>query len=386
MTDPRVRLAKIRHGLSPNEWARVGGMGAVIIALNVLGWGLLATAVGGHYHVSKTEVFGFGTGILAYTLGMRHAFDADHIAAIDNTTRKLIGDGKRPLSVGFFFSLGHASVVFALAIFLNFGIRALNGAVKNGSSSLHRVTAVVGTSVSGTFLYAIAALNVVVLISIVKVFKEMRQGRYDDAELERQLNSRGLMNKFFGGYARRIDTPWKMYPVGVLFGLGFDTATEIALLVLAGSAVVGGLPFYAVLSLPLLFAAGMSLFDTLDGCFMNFAYDWAFAKPIRKVYYNLTMTGLSVFVAFFVGTIEIVGLIAQEGNLHGGFWDFMQTFNINTAGFVIVGLFALTWIIALVVWRVGNVEEKWDLGAARAQGATAAPGEAELALAGGLDQ
>jgi high-affinity nickel-transport protein len=386
MTDPRVRLAKIRHGLSPNEWARVGGMGAVIIALNVLGWGLLATAVGGHYHVSKTEVFGFGTGILAYTLGMRHAFDADHIAAIDNTTRKLIGDGKRPLSVGFFFSLGHASVVFALAIFLNFGIRALNGAVKNGSSSLHRVTAVVGTSVSGTFLYAIAALNVVVLISIVKVFKEMRQGRYDDAELERQLNSRGLMNKFFGGYARRIDTPWKMYPIGVLFGLGFDTATEIALLVLAGSAVVGGLPFYAVLSLPLLFAAGMSLFDTLDGCFMNFAYDWAFAKPIRKVYYNLTMTGLSVFVAFFVGTIEIVGLIAQEGNLHGGFWDFMQTFNINTAGFVIVGLFALTWIIALVVWRVGNVEEKWDLGAARAQGATAAPGEAELALAGGLDQ
>ncbi|HXA33783.1 MAG TPA: HoxN/HupN/NixA family nickel/cobalt transporter [Acidimicrobiales bacterium] len=386
MTDPRVRLAKIRHGLSPNEWARVGGMGAVIVALNVLGWGLLATAVGGHYHVSKTEVFGFGTGILAYTLGMRHAFDADHIAAIDNTTRKLIGDGKRPLSVGFFFSLGHASVVFALAIFLNFGIRALNGAVRNGSSSLHRVTAVVGTSVSGTFLYAIAALNVVVLISIVKVFREMRQGRYDDAELERQLNSRGLMNKFFGGYARRIDTPWKMYPIGVLFGLGFDTATEIALLVLAGSAVVGGLPFYAVLSLPLLFAAGMSLFDTLDGCFMNFAYDWAFAKPIRKVYYNLTMTGLSVFVAFFVGTIEIVGLIAQEGNLHGGFWDFMQTFNINTAGFVIVGLFVLTWIIALVVWRVGNVEEKWDLGAARAQGATAAAGEAELALAGGLDQ
>jgi high-affinity nickel-transport protein len=359
-------------------------MAAVIIALNVLGWGLLATAVGGHYHVSKTEVFGFGTGILAYTLGMRHAFDADHLAAIDNTTRKLIGDGKRPLSVGFFFSLGHASVVFVLAIFLNFGIRALNGAVKNDSSSLHQVTGVVGTSVSGTFLYLIAALNLVVLISIVKVFREMRQGRYDDAELERQLNSRGLMNKFFGGYARRIDTPWKMYPIGVLFGLGFDTATEIALLVLAGSAVVGGLPFYAVLSLPLLFAAGMSLFDTLDGCFMNFAYDWAFAKPIRKVYYNLTMTGLSVFVAFFIGTIEIVGLIGQEGNLHGGFWDFMQTFNINTAGFVIVGLFALTWIIALVVWRVGNVEEKWDLGSA--PGPTAPPSEAELALAGAPDQ
>jgi high-affinity nickel-transport protein len=386
MTDPRVRLAKIRHGLSPNEWARVGGMAAVVIALNLLGWGLLAAAVGGHYHVNKTEIFGFGTGILAYTLGMRHAFDADHIAAIDNTTRKLISDGQRPVSVGFFFSLGHSSVVFILAIVLNFGVRAVNGAVKNGSSSLHRITGVVGTSVSGTFLYLIAALNVVVLVSIVKVFKEMRQGKYDDEELERQLNSRGLMNRFFGGYARRIDTPWKMYPIGVLFGLGFDTATEIALLVLAGSAVVGGLPFYAVLSLPLLFAAGMSLFDTLDGCFMNFAYDWAFAKPIRKVYYNLTMTGLSVFVAFFVGTIEIVGLVAQEANLQGGFWDFMQAFNINTAGFVIVGLFALTWIVALVVWRVGNVEEKWDLDAAQARGRAEAQGEPDLALAGILDQ
>jgi high-affinity nickel-transport protein len=386
MTDPRVALAKIRNGLSPNEWARVGGMAAVVIALNVVGWGLLATAVGGHYHVNKTELFGVGTGILAYTLGMRHAFDADHISAIDNTTRKLISDGKRPLSVGFFFSLGHSSVVFVLAIFLNFGIRAVNGAVRNNSSSLHRVTGMVGTSVSGTFLYLIAALNAVVLVSIVKVFKEMRQGKYDDEELERQLNSRGLMNRFFGGYARRIDTPWKMYPIGVLFGLGFDTATEVALLVLAGSAVVGGLPFYAVLSLPLLFAAGMSLFDTLDGCFMNFAYDWAFAKPIRKVYYNLTITGLSVFVAFFIGTIEIVNLIAQEANLHGGFWDFMQTFNINTAGFVIVGLFVLTWLVALLVWRIGNVEEKWDLDAAQARRRVGAEGDAELAAAGVGDQ
>jgi high-affinity nickel-transport protein len=288
--------------------------------------------------------------------------------------------------VGFFFSLGHSSVVFVLAIFLNFGIRAVNGAVRNNSSSLHRVTGVVGTSVSGTFLYLIAALNAVVLVSIVKVFKEMRQGKYDDEELERQLNSRGLMNRFFGGYARRIDTPWKMYPIGVLFGLGFDTATEVALLVLAGSAVVGGLPFYAVLSLPLLFAAGMSLFDTLDGCFMNFAYDWAFAKPIRKVYYNLTITGLSVFVAFFIGTIEIVNLIAQEANLHGGFWDFMQTFNINTAGFVIVGLFVLTWLVALLVWRIGNVEEKWDLDAAQARRRVGAEGDPELAAAGVGDQ
>jgi high-affinity nickel-transport protein len=245
--------------------------------------------------------------------------------------------------------------------------------VSSNSSSLHRTTGIIGTSVSGTFLYLIAALNVVVLVSIVKVFREMREGTYDDEELERQLNSRGLMNRFFGPLARRIDTPWKMYPIGVLFGLGFDTATEVALLVLAGSAVVGGLPFYAILSLPILFAAGMSLFDTIDGCFMNFAYDWAFAKPIRKVYYNLTITGLSVFVAFFIGTIEILGLIGQEANLGGSFWTFFGNFNINTAGFFIVGVFVLTWAVALLIWRFGRIEAKWDAAAQQAR-------EARMAL------
>ena len=268
---------------------------------------------------------------------MRHAFDADHIAAIDNTTRKLVGEGKRPLSVGFFFSLGHSSVVFVLAVLLNFGIRALDSQVRNGNSGLHNVTGIIGTGVSGTFLYLIAALNVIVLAGIVKVFREMRRGAYDDDELEEQLAKRGLMNRILGPLARRVDTPWKMYPVGVLFGLGFDTATEVALLVLAGSAVVSGLPFYAILSLPILFAAGMCLFDTADGCFMNFAYDWAFARPIRKVYYNLTITGLSVFVAFFIGTVEILGLIGQEYQLGGRFWTFMGDFNINKAGFVVVG-------------------------------------------------
>jgi high-affinity nickel-transport protein len=321
---------------------------------------MLAAAVGGHYHITSTEVFGFGTGILAYTLGIRHAFDADHIAAIDNTTRKLVQEGKRPLSVGFFFSLGHSTIVFVLALLLNFGIRALDQQVRNDSSALHNATGVIGTTVSGTFLYLIALLNLVVLLSIIKVFREMRQGRYSDEELERQLDSRGLMNRVFGGYAKRIDTPWKMYPVGVLFGLGFDTATEVALLVLAGSAVVGGLPFYAILSLPLLFAGGMCLFDTADGCFMNFAYDWAFARPIRKVYYNLTITGLSVFVAFFIGTVELLGLLGQELNLTGGFWTFMGNFNINTAGFVIVGVFVLTWVVALSIWRFAKIEQKWD--------------------------
>jgi high-affinity nickel-transport protein len=364
MADPRARLARIRDGLDPAEWARAGGMAATVIGLNVAGWVMLASALSGHYHVTKTEVFGVGTGILAYTLGMRHAFDADHIAAIDNTTRKLVSEGKRPLSTGFFFSLGHSSVVFLLAVLLNFGIRGLDQQVKNSGSHLQYYTNIIGTCVSGFFLFLIAGLNLVILTGIARVFREMRTGRYSDAELEEQLNKRGLMNRFLGPLARRVDAPWKMYPIGFLFGLGFDTATEVALLVLAGSAVVSGLPFYAILSLPILFAAGMSLFDTIDGCFMNFAYDWAFARPVRKVYYNLTITGLSVFVALFVGIVELLGLLAHDTHRTGSFWSFLENFNINTAGFVIVGVFVVTWGVALAIWHFGKIERKWDAAAA----------------------
>ena len=354
------RVAALRNGLSGREWARVGGMALTVLVLNVVGWSLLLMAVGHHFHVSQTKLFGLGTGVLAFTLGMRHAFDADHIAAIDNTTRKLVHDGQRPLGVGFFFSLGHSTIVFVLAVALNLGIRALNLQVSAATSGLHSATTIVGTTVSGAFLYLIALLNVFVLVSIVGVYRRMRSGDFDHEELERQLDRRGVMNRILGGYAKRIDTPWKMYPVGVLFGLGFDTATEVALLVLAGSAVVGGLPFYAVISLPVLFAAGMCLFDTLDGCFMNFAYDWAFSNPVRKVFYNLTMTGLSVAVAFLIGTIELLGLLGQEAGLHSPFWNVVKGFNINTAGFAIVGLFAATWAVALVYWRLAKVEEKWN--------------------------
>ncbi len=360
MANVGARLARVRGGLTPREWARTGAMIFTVVALNVAGWALLAAAVGGHYHITNNEIFGFGTGALAYTLGMRHAFDADHIAAIDNTTRKLVSEGKRPLSVGFFFSLGHSTIVFVLSLLLNLGIRRLDDQVRNGNSGLHSITSIIGTGVSGTFLYIIALLNLIILAGIVKVFREMRAGRYSDAELEAQLDKRGLMNRFLGPIARRADAPWKMYPIGVLFGLGFDTATEVALLVLAGSAVVSGLPFYAILSLPVLFAAGMCLFDTIDGCFMNFAYDWAFANPVRKVYYNMTITGLSVFVAVFIGTVEILGLIGQEYDLSGGFWAFMGNFDINKAGFVIVGIFVLTWVAALAIWHFGKIEQKWD--------------------------
>jgi high-affinity nickel-transport protein len=375
MADPRARLARIRDGLTPREWSRAGAMLLTVVGLNVAGWVMLAVAVSGHFHISKTETFGFTTGILAYTLGMRHAFDADHIAAIDNTTRKLVSDGKRPLSVGFFFSLGHSSVVFVLALVLNFGIRALNEQVRNSGSHLQYTTNIIGTLVSGVFLFLIAAINVVILAGIVKVFRGMRSGQYD--ALEEQLNKRGLMNRILGPLARRIDSPWKMYPIGFLFGLGFDTATEVALLVLAGTAVIGGLPFYAVLSLPILFAAGMSLFDTADGCFMNFAYDWAFSRPVRKVYYNLTITGLSVFVAMFIGAVEVLGLLGQDGHLTGPGWAWLADFDLNKAGFVIAGVFVLTWVVALAIWRFGKIEQKWDLAARDSGHRPDDPGEPE---------
>ncbi|HUE06082.1 MAG TPA: HoxN/HupN/NixA family nickel/cobalt transporter [Acidimicrobiales bacterium] len=362
LTETTLRLLNPRRWrLTRQERFRLAGMTAAVITLNVVGWSLLALALSAHLHVSQTKAFGLGTGVLAYTLGMRHAFDADHIAAIDNTTRKLVGDGKRPLGVGFSFSLGHSSVVLVLALALNFGIHALNLQVSEQSSGFHAVTSIIGTSISGTFLYLLALINLFVLVSIFRLYRQMGSGRYDAAELERQLQKRGLMNRVLGRYSQRIDSSWKMYPVGVLFGLGFDTATEVALLVLAGATVAGGLPAYAIFSLPILFAAGMCLFDTLDGCFMNFAYDWAFANPVRKVFYNLTITGLSVAVAFFVGTIEILGLIAQEADLNSPLWNFFRGFNINTAGYVIVGVFVVTWVAALAYWRLARVEERMVL-------------------------
>ncbi len=367
------RLARIRSSMSSSEWRRAAGMAAVIAGLHVIGFGLLILVVAPqHFRLGAAGTFAIGTGITAYTLGMRHAFDADHIAAIDNTTRKMMTEGKRPLSVGFFFSLGHSTVVFGLAFLLSVGVRALSGPVQNDGSSLHKVTNVVGTTVSGTFLYAIAILNILILVSIVRIFLDMRRGAYDEQELEEQLNSRGLMNRFLGRHVNKIREPWQMYPLGVLFGLGFDTATEIALLVLAAGAGAAGLPFYAILCLPVLFAAGMSLLDTIDGSFMNFAYGWAFSKPVRKVYYNITITGLSVAVALFIGTIELVGLLADKLGLHGSLVHWFQNFNINTAGFIIVGMFVAAWTLALAVWRFARIEEKWtagmELASARSRG------------------
>ncbi|MEX3768831.1 HoxN/HupN/NixA family nickel/cobalt transporter, partial [Mycolicibacterium fortuitum] len=311
-------------------------------------------------------VFTVGVGFLAYTFGLRHAFDPDHIAAVDNTTRKLIADnveagiGRKPLSVGFWFSLGHSTIVFTLAFLLAVGLRALAGPVEDESSTLHTVTGIIGPSVSGVFLWIIGILNLVALLGIVKVFRELRQDRYDEAALERQLESRGFMNRFLGGLTKSVTKPWHIYPIGVLFGLGFDTATEVGLLVLAGGAAAFNLPFYAVLVLPVLFAAGMCLMDTTDGVFMNYAYGWAFAKPVRKIFYNFTITSTSVAVALIIGTMELIGVLADRLHIESGPLAAAANINLDYAGYVIVGLFVVAWILALSVWRFGRIEQRWS--------------------------
>jgi nickel/cobalt transporter (NiCoT) family protein len=358
----RSRLLK---ALTPDEWLRMGSMLAIILALHVIGWGTLILVVEPAHLSVGDKVFGIGMGLTAYTLGLRHAFDADHIAAIDNTTRKLMGDRQRPLGVGFFFSLGHSSVVFGLSLLIAFGLKAIIGPVEQDSSALHHYTSLIGTSISGVFLYLIAIINVVILAGILRVFTQMRRGQYDDAELEAQLNNRGLLNRVLGRFTKSVSASWHMYPIGVLFGLGFDTATEVALLVLAGTSAASGLPWYAILCLPVLFTAGMCLLDTIDGSFMNFAYGWAFSNPIRKVYYNITITGLSVVVALLIGSVELLSLLADQFGWTGGFWGWLGGIDLNAIGFLIVGLFVVTWAGALLIWRYGRIEEKWMVNAGR---------------------
>jgi high-affinity nickel-transport protein len=358
-------LKRIRGGLSPSEWATVGGMAAVVVGLHVVGFFLLfAFVVPRHFDLGDSGVFGVGLGLTAYTLGLRHAFDADHIGAIDNTTRKLMSEGQRPLSVGFFFSLGHSTIVFLLAIGFGFGIRGLSGAVADDGSWLHSASGLIGPTVSGTFLWIIGILNLLVLIGITKVFRRLRHGEYSEAELEEQLDNRGFMNRFYKRATNAVKRPWQMWPVGMLFGLGFDTATEIALLATAGAAAAGGLPIYAILCLPFLFAAGMSLLDAIDGAFMNFAYGWAFARPVRKVFYNMTITWLSVVVALVIGTIELMSVLADRLALTGQPWAFVSGLDLNYVGYAIAALFAVTWITAVAVWRFGRIEEKWSAGLA----------------------
>lgn len=364
MSVPTTSNAALARG----ERARLFGMVGFIALLHIVGWGLFVLLVApASYKLGDGRVLGLGIALLVYTLGMRHAFDADHLAAIDNTTRKLMTEGQRPLSVGFWFSLGHSSVVFAMCLLVSLGVKSLFGQVENDASTLHQITGLIGPTISGLFLAIIATLNLITLIGIIKIFRQMRQGVYDEAALEEQLNKRGFMNRILGRFSRAIDKPWKMYPLGFLFGLGFDTATEVSLLVIAGGAAVATLPWYAILSLPIIFAAGMSLLDTIDGSFMNFAYGWALSKPVRKIFYNIVLTGLSVVFAFAIGGAELLAVAADQLGLTTGFWGWIAGLDLNVAGFVITGLFVVAWIGAIAYWKLGRVEERWSVSVQQAE-------------------
>ncbi len=348
-----VGIQRLTGAFDAGERRRLIGFYGAIALIHVIGWGALLTYGAGH------PAF-IALGGLAYTFGLRHAFDADHISAIDNTTRKLLQEGKKPIGVGFFFSLGHSTVVFVIALALGFAVKAFVSSVVSNNGQLKNIGGVIGTSVSGVFLIMIGILNLIILLDIIRVYRRMQAGQYDRQSLEHELVAGGIMTKVFGRMFKLVSQSWHLYPVGFLFGLGFDTASEVALLAISAGAAAQHLPFAAVLSLPVIFAAGMSLADTTDGAFMSKAYSWAFSNPIRKVFYNLTVTSLSVFVALFVGVVEVAQILIQVLNLQGGVFGAIAGFNfIGTAGFLIVGLFILTWAVAFTYFKVARVEERW---------------------------
>ena len=341
------------QAFDPGERRRLAGFFGSVGLLHIAGWGLLLV-----YGASHPGFLALGG--LAYTFGLRHAFDADHIAAIDNTTRKLLQSGKKPVGVGFFFSLGHSTVVLLIAVALGLAVKSIVQGVVGSNGELRDIGGAVGTLVSGTFLVVIGIVNLAVLLDIVRVYRRMRRGEYDRESLETELIAGGLMTRIFGRLFRVIEHSWQMYPIGFLFGLGFDTASEVALLAISAGAAAQGLPFTAVISLPLIFAAGMSLMDTADGAFMSKAYSWAFASPIRKVFYNLTVTSLSVFVALFVGLVELSQILIAVLKLHGGIFDAIANFDLfGSAGLVIVAAFLIAWGAAFVIYRVRRIDERW---------------------------
>lgn len=359
MTAPRTPSPS-RTRFDRTDRRHLAGMAAVILLLTLGGWTLLAAVVAPqHLALASGGTFGLGIGLTAYLLGMRHAFDADHVAAIDNTTRKLVSEGKRARGVGFWFSLGHSSVVFVLALLLALGVRTLVGELGDDSSSVKETLGLVGTLVGGGFLVLIGLLNLQALVGIARVFARMRTEPLDDEALERHLASRGLLARVLGRTLRAVSKPWHMYVVGFVFGIGFDTATEVTLLVLAGGAAAAQLPWYAILVIPVLFAAGMSLFDTADGVFMSAAYQWAFVTPVRKVFYNLTVTALSVVVALVIGLIELLQLLGEKLHVTTGPLAALAALDLEVVGYLVVALFVATWLGALAVWRYGRIEQRW---------------------------
>jgi high-affinity nickel-transport protein len=346
---PQPTLSNLFDDAAHNLRGRIVAIYAILFAFNIGAW-LWASIAFHHYPVL------LGTALLAYSFGLRHAVDADHIAAIDNVTRKLMQDGKRPVAVGFMFSLGHSTVVVL-------GSAAIAGAalvLQHRIDAFRNVAGVIGTLVSAFFLFAIALVNLIVLRSIYRTFVRVRRGEpYVEEDLDLLLGSRGLLSRVFRPMFNMITRSWHMYPLGVLFGLGFDTATEIGLLGVSATEASKGLSFWSVLVFPILFAAGMSLIDTTDNILMLRAYGWAFVKPIRKLYYNITITCISVIVALVVGGIEALGLLAGQFHLKGRFWDGISSLNdhFGTLGYFIVGLFALSWIVSIAVYKWRRFDE-----------------------------
>jgi len=330
---------------------RVLALAGAVLALHLVSWGMVGLVVAPRYPALV------GLAGLAYALGLRHAFDADHIAAIDNVTRKLVQDGRPPLATGFYFSLGHSTVVVLLTVAIAVATQAVTHAVP----TLRNIGHYTGTIVSGGFLYLIGLLNLSVLLDVYRAFRAMRGGRADMAQVETVLRQGGLMTRAFGRLYRTVGSSWQMYAIGFLFGLGFDTASEVGLLTTAGVAATQALPVRAIIVLPLAFAAGMSLMDTADGVLMSGAYGWAFARPVRKVFYNLTVTGISVVVALFVGTVELLSIVTQDLlGLRRGAWAALAHFDLQWMGYAVVALFVVCWLVAVLVWRFGRVEERWS--------------------------
>ena len=331
--------------------ARVIGIYVLLIGANVAAW-LWALSAFRNYPIL------LGTAMLAYAFGLRHAFDADHIAAIDNVTRKLMQEGKRPVAVGFFFSLGHSTIVVLLSIAIAVTATALQSKFDNFTT----VGGVVGALVSAFFLFAIAAANILVLTSICRTFHSVKNGgKFIEEDLNLMLSRRGFMGRVLRRFFRLIESSWHMYPLGLLFGLGFDTATEVGLLGVSATQAAQGLSIWSILVFPALFTAGMSLMDTTDGVLMLGAYGWAFLKPIRKLYYNLTVTAVSVIVAVVVGGLEVLNLIGDRLGLTGGggFWGAIGAINDNfgVLGYIIVGIFVLSWLISFAVYRAKRYDE-----------------------------
>ena len=319
---------------------RIFGLYGFLIAFNVIAWGL-ALLASAQYPVLLPSA------LLAYTFGLRHAVDADHIAAIDNTTRKLMQDGQRPVAVGLFFSLGHSTIVVGLSVLL-----AISAGLVSAIPQMQEVGGLIGTSVSAAFLLIIGIINLIVLIDIYRMFRRVSGGgTYDEQSLDEYLQNRGLLARMLRPAMRLIRKSWHMYPLGVLFGLGFDTASEVALLGLAATSGATGIPIVYILILPALFAAGMSLVDATDGVLMLGAYGWAYVKPIRKLYYNLNITLVSVLIAFVIGGIEVLSIVAEKFGLRGGIWDLVANLDFGIIGFAIIAIFVLSWAISTAIYR-----------------------------------